>query len=64
MGAILALLYRSEVQETLKDNMESQVKNDYIVNDPAYDAWNYLQVKVSHSLSKTYFINFLNQNMI
>ena len=46
VGAILALLYRSEVEETLRTNMETQVKNDYVQDTAPFDAWNYLQVKV------------------
>lgn len=46
VGAVLALIYRGEVQETLNESMEAQIKNDYDTGTAPFDAWNYLQVKL------------------
>jgi len=47
VGAVLALIYRGEVEKTLLESMEAQVKNDYHPGEEGpFDAWNYLQVKL------------------
>lgn len=47
VGAVLALVYRGEVESTLLESMQIQVKEDYTGPESAgTDAWNYLQVKL------------------
>lgn len=44
VAAVLALLYRSEVESKLEAEMKEQLYHDYLpTNNQTYEAWNYLQ---------------------
>lgn len=46
VGAVLAIVYRGEIEAQLGESLEKQIKEDYVMGSAQYDALNYMQTQL------------------